>query len=64
MTFGFGEGENPIRGVIQIRITLPGGQHIAVDVHVVSADIPLLIFMEVLCAQCLIMGFGRAIITQ
>lgn len=50
--------------MIQFRIPLPDGQHVIVDLHVVRKYVPILIEMEVLCAQDLILDFVRAIITH
>lgn len=62
LIFRFGDGEMASKGTAEVRITLPGGQHVDVQVHLVEADIPLLIGMEVLCAECLILDFGAGTI--
>lgn len=43
LPFKFGDDEREIVGIVDMRIPIPGGQHIAFTVHVVQADIPPLI---------------------
>lgn len=41
-------------GVMEIRIPTPNGSYIAIDAHVVKADVPLLIGIDVLDRECLV----------
>lgn len=55
LTIRFVDDEMQIQGVIEVRITIPTGQHVEVKVHIVAADMPLLIGMEFLCAEGLML---------
>lgn len=50
LLFKFGDGEIPSVGILDAIIPFPNGCHIAVRVHVVIADIPMIFGMEVLCS--------------
>lgn len=64
LTFSFGYGERPSKGVIEIRIPLQNCHHVAVGVHLLATDIPILQGMEVLCHKGLILNFGTGVIGQ
>lgn len=56
------DGERISKGTVDISIALTNGSHIGLEVHVVSADIPLLIGIEVLQNERIILEFGNRVI--
>lgn len=64
LIFWLGDGERARQGTIEVRIPLPNGLQVAVQVHIVHADITLLIGMEIMCAEGLILEFGAGITTK
>lgn len=46
---------------MKVRIPLPNCQHLAMSVHVVETDIPILIGMDILCVESFIPDFGEGI---
>lgn len=63
-SFRFRDVERIRKGKMEVRITKTTGQKVAIRVHNVEADIPLLVGIEVLSAEDFILEFGANVIRE
>lgn len=57
LIFKFGDGEKISQGILTVRVPFPDSRHAAIPAHVLDADIPFLIGMEILHREIMIMDF-------
>lgn len=59
LKFRFGDRERRSTGILEVRIPIPGGRNIGISVHIVNADIKMLIGLGIICAQRLVLDLGK-----
>lgn len=64
LVFKFGDGEIPSQGMLDLRIPIPNGSHVSIMTHVVHADIPMLIGIEILHKEKMILNFDSKTVTN